>query len=94
MPRTRPQLLTLSATRIREQNRRSLTWSGMLRALNRATVPDREVIITAIKTGDIRQVGTLMLAQINKVHQTDANAEATTILADDNVDLTELDRIL
>lgn len=94
MARTRPQLLTLSATRIREQNRNNLNWLGMLRALNQATVPDREVIINAVKTGDIRQVGTLVIAQINKVHQTDATTEAGTILADDNVTLTELDRIL
>jgi len=94
MARTRPQLLTLSAIRIREQNRRDLTWVGMLRALNQATVPDRELIITAIKSGDIRQVGTLIIAEINKVHQNDANTEALSILIDDNVSLTELDRIL
>lgn len=94
MPRTRPQLLAISARRIREQNRVNLDWTGMLRALNRATVPDREIIITAIKSGNIRQVGTLIIEQINKVHQTDANAEAVTILADDNATLTELDRIL
>ncbi len=73
MARTRPQLLTLSANRIREQNRRDLNWAGMLRALNRATVPDREIIIAAIIAGDIRQVGTLVIAQINKVHQSDAS---------------------
>ncbi len=94
MARTRPQLLTLSATRIREQNRNNLNWLGMLRALNQAAVPDREIIITAIKSGDIRQVGTLIMAEINKVDQVDAATEADTILADDNVTLTELDRIL
>jgi len=94
MPRTRPQLLTLSATRIREQNRRTLTWAGMLRALNRATVPDRELIITAIKSGNIRQIGTLINEQLDRVNQSDATTEATAILTDDNVSLTELDRIL
>jgi len=94
MPRTRPQLLSLSATRIREQNRRTLTWAGMLRALNRATVPDRELIITAIKSGNVRQIGTLITTQLNKVNQLDSTTEATAILTDDNVSLTELDRIL
>jgi len=94
MPRTRTQLNTLSATRIREQNKRDLTWIGMLRALNRASVPDQELIIAAIKAGDIRIAGTLIITQIDSVHQTDASAEANAIFADNQISITELDRIL
>lgn len=94
MARTTPQLRQLSAIRIREQNRRDLTWIGMLRALNRAPVPNRELIIAAVKAGDIKTLGTLIITQINRVHQTDANAEATTIFSDNNISVAELDRIL
>lgn len=94
MTRTRSDLLTISARRILEQNRNNLNWTNVLRALNQALTPDREMIIGAIKNGNIREIGTLILAQINKVNQVDANAEAITILTDDNVSLIELDKIL
>ncbi len=94
MHRTTPQLQRLSASRIREQNNKNLTWLGMLRALNRAAVPDRETIISAIQGGDIKLVGTLVIAQINKAHQADADTEATTIFSDNQISMNELDRIL
>lgn len=94
MPRTPTQLRILSAIRIREQNQKNLNWAGTLRALNRASVPNRELIIAAVKAGDIKTLGTLIITQINQIHQADADNEATTIFADSNISVTELDRIL
>lgn len=94
MARTKTELTTLSATRIREQDRKTLNWGKIISSLNRAGVPQRDVIIQAVKDGDALFIGELIINEVNSKLQSDADSEATTILADDNVDITELDRIL
>lgn len=94
MARTKQELTDLSAARIHDQNRAALNWGRFISALNQAATPQREQILAAIIQGDTVGVGTFVITQVEVKHKTDADREAVTILADDNVTLDELDRIL
>lgn len=94
MARTKQQLTDLSATRIREQTRKTLNWGQFIAALNSLTTPKREVLVAAVIKGQVEAVGSAIVSAVNQNLRADADAEATTILAKNNVTLTELDRIL
>lgn len=94
MARTKQELTDISARRIREQNQKALNWGGFISSMNRLNQSERGVLLAAIMGGDTVVVGTTVVNAVNLKHTADADAEAASILADDNADLAELDRIL
>ena len=94
MARTKQELTDISSRRIREQNRKALNWGQFIASLNSLATPERDVLVAAVVNGDVVVVGTTIVDAVNAKHTVDADAEAASILADDNADLSELDRIL
>lgn len=94
MARTKQQLTDISAARIRERNHQALLWTEFVAIINTTLVPQQELMLSAIKNGRLKRLSRLLFSEIDKKLIADANAEATAILADNNADLTELDKIL
>lgn len=94
MARTKLQLTRISAARIKERNNKAITWIEFLAILTATPVPEQDVILTAMRNGRFRRAARLIFDEVDKKFTADALIEATAILADNNADLTELDRIL
>jgi len=94
MARTKKQLTDISAARIRERNHQAMTWAEFQAIINATLIPEQEVILRAIKNGQVKKLGRLLFSEIDKKLIADSNAEAIAILADNNADLIELDKIL
>ena len=93
-PRTKAQLITVIARKLRERSNRRLTWAEFTVMIDGIQVPRQELILRALSNGRNHVLGTLILRELNQNLQANAIIEATAILADDSADLTELDKII
>ena len=93
-PRTKAQLITVIARKLRERSNRRLTWTEFMTIMNAISVPQQEQMLRALSNGSNHALGTFILRELNQALQSNAVAEATTILADNSANLTELDKII
>ena len=72
----------------------ALTWQQCLDAINDLDATEQANIITAFKAKNTTEVGKIWGIQLKQNLVALATAEADTALADDQLDLTEIERIV
>lgn len=91
---TKEELKAILVKRIAPKRRVALVWSDVTAAVGAATQADKDELVQHIRDGNARLLGDRLLALVAARVKTQSEAEADTILADDSLTLTELERIL
>lgn len=94
MADTREEVLSILTGRLLTKHRSEATWSEIIAAVqNQLDAQGRVTFADAIRQGNYQDAGELIGAALEAELLTNATAEATAMLADDNLTLTNLLRV-
>ena len=81
-------------SKLRPQLRDALTWADIATLIGGMSAAQKAVLVNAIKHNDAAALGNRILAVVNAKIEADAASEATTMLADNTLTATEIERII
>ena len=90
----KPEAIQRIARRLRTQYATKITWAQFVAAMGDLTAQEKAQLIGAIRLGNAQGAGETLIRQVREWAQTQAVAEATTLLADDQISLAELDKVI
>ena len=82
------------ARRLRTQYATTITWAQFVSAMGDLSAAEKAQLVGAVRLGNAQGAGETLVRQVREWAQTQAVAEATTMLADDSISLTELDKVI
>lgn len=94
MALTRDEIKARLAARLAPQYRDLLTWAQLVAAVGAAGSGKKQEVLNAVKAGNARQVGDLLISLTGAYLKTLADADADAMIADDTLSLAELEKVL
>jgi hypothetical protein len=94
MALTKDEIKARIVRKLAPQYRTSLTWAQLVAGVGDATQLQKQAILQAVIDNDAQLVGSRLIALAAAKINGLASADADSILADDNLTLAELERIL
>lgn len=91
---TTAELSTIIATRLRVKIIGEFLWSDVISAVGALSAADKTQIVLAARTNDAEAIGRVVLKGVQTYAATNADTEATTMMADNAMDFVEIDRVL
>lgn len=91
---TRDQALKILARRIAPRILSELTWAQFVGALSGLGDADKAEIMAAVRQQREKEFSTAIYGHVRRAVRALAITEATAMLANDSLDLSELDRVL
>lgn len=88
------EAITRIAKRLRAQYATTITWAQFVSAMGDLAAAEKAELIGAVRLGNAEAAGNTIIRQVREWAQTQAVAEATTMLADDAISLAELDKVI
>ena len=93
MPLTQEQIKTRIVAKLLPKYKEGLTWVQLVSAVQAFSSLDKTSIVEAVSGGNAQEAGLILARLIMNELNTLAETEADTMLTDDTLSLTELDRI-
>lgn len=91
---TKDELKAILVRRLMPKYRESLAWAGVTAAVANSSAADKTEIVAALREGDQKQAGAVLMKIVAAHAVVQAAAEADTLLADESLSLAELERVL
>jgi len=91
---TKAEMIAVIAKRLESKVASEFGWPDLVASVQNGTPQDKARIVAGVQSGSAQAVGAAILELSRAKIKAEALAEATTMLADDSLDLTELDRML
>lgn len=91
---TREEIAAKLQERIFHKKQTEVVWGDLVSVVASAPAADKTLILSAANRSDYVAVGDVLMKLIRAKLYGDAGVEVTTILTDDSLNLTELERIL
>ena len=94
MARTKEQIAEILTKRYTRNMMQSSAWGDLVAAVQAATPGDRDVLLNHVKNGRTKQAGIKMQRLLVENAKSRAKTQVDTMLADDSLNLTELDELI
>lgn len=94
MPRTKEQLAQAIADKKIDQFMASATWDDLIASMQAQNAGQKQKLMSMIMNGNVKQVGETLRTFLNVSAAIKAKEYADGILADDTIDLDELDELV
>lgn len=94
MALTKADIQARIAADLARKNLEEIEWADVTSAFAASTAAQRQRLLSALQSRNSRRVGEIVLQVVRVQLTSDANTEAGTMLADDQLSLTEIDRWL
>lgn len=91
---TKEELAKKLKERLVHKREKEIVWGDIVSAIASASAGDKDIIVTAAQTRDYPTIQEALFRLVRGKIEADAADEAASILTDDSIDLTELERIL
>ena len=91
---TTAELSTIISNRLIPKYIDALVWSDITTAVSAITTGDRTNIVNAVKSNDAADLGRIIFKAVRTYIETQALAEANTMMSDNTLDFTEINRLL
>jgi len=92
--RTKEQLTTILAKKHSQIMLKTAKWSDLSLAINNETPAQRQQLIDYLVDGKIERAGRILRGLLIKDIESKAQTKATTMMADNSLDLTEIDALI
>lgn len=90
---TRDQVIDRIEKKLIQVHQSELQWTDITSAIGNSGTTNKNLIVSAIKNKEPSTLADLIFTLVSDKITADAKAEAATMVADDNLSLTELQRI-
>lgn len=90
---TREEFIKLMAGKIQVKLTAGLGWTDLVNCVQASSVEEKAMLINEMKAGGEQKVGKALMAMMHSHLSALALQEATGIMVDDNLNLTELNRV-
>ena len=90
----KPEAIRRISRRLRTQFATGLSWSQFSNVIGGLNSKEKAELLGSLRLGNAEAAGNVLLRQIRNWAQTQAEAEATSLLADDAISLAELDKVI
>jgi hypothetical protein len=91
---TKSEISAQMLPKLKEEELADFTWADVETVVTGATTVEEAAILSAIQDENVSLIGTRILALVDAEVTSRATAQATSMLADDALDLDELDYLL
>ncbi len=92
--RTKEQLTTILAKKHSQRMLKKAKWNDLALAIKNETPAQRQKLVDYLMDGKIEKAGRILRNLLIKDVQVKAQDKATLMMADSNLDLTEIDELL
>ena len=91
---TKDEAIARIAKRLQGKYASDITWAQFVGAMGDLAAAEKATLLGAVRRQDAQAIGQTVMRQIREWSASEAVTEATTMLADDAISLTELDKVL